>query len=432
MMKIGDTFSVGSAFYEITEEIAEGGFGKVFKATGPTGTVAVKGILREHEDNEEYVERFKRECRIHANIDHPNVVKIVGIANCGGQQILVQKFIEDSIPLREYRKRYPDQRDLSHVKIGSLLLQALYGLRGIHENTVPQVIHRDVNPKNLIIDEDLRLYLLDFGLAMTNPREETITDDLMGMRGCIAQEQINNMTDVDERADLFSLGRSFGSCLQDCSPRDVRLDRIVSEPWLTILKTLAAPDANNRPRTAKKAIRFVLREFRKHGIVPLKHPAHFEEMDRWEDLSIWQPMIDEYFPVSEADTDKFLSEAIEIPSRIVAAASKPNELFQKMAAGPIPRRYAPDLHNYEDSDNLGDLITGMLSSLDDETGCLAFRLLVRNAVSYHRYKLMGDVRGVLNQVDNDRLFEILEEEDPDGVIIVEGRYERADSTDLVV
>lgn len=260
-MAVGLVLRGGEVEYVFTKELSTGGFGTTYLAQqrkGPTPDrlVAIKvpriDILRDPV----WSKKFAREARILASIDHPNVVKSIGFWEAppkpGGTVrglYLIQELVTEAKTLAEFIKESPESAP-------SLLIQALYALRAFHRRGSPAAVHRDISPRNILVDQQGVLKIIDFGLAKEDPRATevlTVTGDIFGTPGCMAPEQTENARTVDHRADLYALGRTFAASIQGRNPQHVDLNRL-KNPWKTICTKLAAYDPEERYQTAEEAL----------------------------------------------------------------------------------------------------------------------------------------------------------------------------------
>jgi serine/threonine-protein kinase len=188
--------------YELQGLAGTGGMSSVYRARDAVleRTVAIK-ILHEHySDDPEYVERFRREARSLARLNHPNIVTVIDRGEFEGRQFIVFEHVdgESLKTLVEREGPVPVERALA------LVHQIARGLAFAHEHGV---VHRDVKPHNVLIDEDGVAKVTDFGIARSlDPAEGmTETGTLLGTSEYIAPEQAGGRP-VDERSDQYSLG----------------------------------------------------------------------------------------------------------------------------------------------------------------------------------------------------------------------------------
>jgi eukaryotic-like serine/threonine-protein kinase len=187
--------------YELEEQVGSGGMSKVFRAHDRLleRTVAIK-ILHEHySQDEEYVERFRREARAVAQLTHPNVVTVIDRGEHDGRQYIVFEFI-DGENLKQLVER---EGALPAKQVVELGLQVASALASAHARGV---VHRDVKPQNVILTNEGRPKVTDFGIARSADVESvTLTGTVMGTSEYIAPEQARGEL-VDFRSDVYSLG----------------------------------------------------------------------------------------------------------------------------------------------------------------------------------------------------------------------------------
>lgn len=193
--------------YRIGAELGTGGMGRVYAAedTKLGRRVAVKVLPPDMAADRERLERFRREARIVAALNHPNIVTLFSVEEAGGVRFLTMELVEgetlgESIP--------PD--GLEQESIVDFAGQLADALAAAHERGV---VHRDLKPANVMAAADGKLKILDFGLAkLRAPESDERRDSTLTMEGKVlgtvpymAPEQVLGET-VDPRTDLFSLG----------------------------------------------------------------------------------------------------------------------------------------------------------------------------------------------------------------------------------
>ena len=187
--------------YELQDVAGSGGMSSVYRArdTVLERTVAIK-ILHEHySDDPEYVERFRREARALAQLNHPNIVTVIDRGEFEGRQFIVFEHVEGE-NLKEFVDR---EGQLPVDRALALVHQVARGLAFAHDH---DVIHRDVKPHNVLIDEDGVAKVTDFGIARSLDPADGLTETgtLLGTSEYIAPEQASGAR-VDERSDQYSL-----------------------------------------------------------------------------------------------------------------------------------------------------------------------------------------------------------------------------------
>lgn len=224
---------------EILELIGRGGMGAVYKARQPDldRFVAVKILPREIQGDPGFGDRFLREARTLAKLNHPNIVAVYDFGQVDELFYFVMEFV-DGVTLRDTITAgsvAPEEA----LRIVPALCDAL---QFAHEEGV---VHRDVKPENILLDKRGRVKIADFGLAKLLKNEDDEEDNLtgthqvMGTLKYMAPEQMATSRNVDHRADIYSLGVIFYELLTGDLPVgwfappskkvavDVRLDEVV-------------------------------------------------------------------------------------------------------------------------------------------------------------------------------------------------------------
>ncbi|MFQ6026215.1 MAG: serine/threonine-protein kinase [Dehalococcoidia bacterium] len=186
--------------YQVLEEIASGGQGSVYRAFDPQSgqIVALKVLHPGLTADANYLERFRREARMAASIDHPNVVRVFEVGEAGGQHFIAMEFLPESLArIVETAGPLPVQRA---VQFG---LQIAEGLAAAHELGI---VHRDVKPQNVLIGANGEAKVTDFGIARAQSFS-TMTEVgmLMGTPYYMSPEQSDGKQ-ADTRSDVYSFG----------------------------------------------------------------------------------------------------------------------------------------------------------------------------------------------------------------------------------
>jgi eukaryotic-like serine/threonine-protein kinase len=187
--------------YELEQQVGSGGMSKVYRAHDRLleRTVALK-ILHEHySQDDEYVERFRREARAVAQLAHPNVVTVIDRGEHEARQYIVFEYV-DGENLKQLVER---EGPLPVRQVIELGLQVAHALASAHARGV---VHRDVKPQNVLLSEEGVPKVTDFGIARTSDVESvTLTGTVMGTSEYISPEQARGEA-VDFRSDVYSLG----------------------------------------------------------------------------------------------------------------------------------------------------------------------------------------------------------------------------------
>jgi len=198
---MGD-ISIGStlAGYRLDSLIARGGMGVVYKAThlGLERTVALKVIARELADRDGFRERFLRESRLAARLDHPAVVPIYDSREVDGELIVAMRYVAGG----DLRKTIDREGPLEPARAMALLSQVAEALDAAH---AAGIVHRDVKPHNVLVEGD-RAYLSDFGLAKAMGESGVASSaSVVGTVEYMSPEQWRGGA-VGPAADVYSLG----------------------------------------------------------------------------------------------------------------------------------------------------------------------------------------------------------------------------------
>jgi serine/threonine protein kinase len=188
--------------YRIEGQMGSGGMATVYRAYHAKldRNVAIKMMHESLLQDVTFKQRFEREARIVASLEHPNIVPIYDFSENDGHPYLVMKFVEG-----QTLKALLRERALTLDEIRRLFRTIADALGYAHERGV---LHRDIKPSNIIIDERGIPYLTDFGLArLVISGESTMSADmLLGTPYYISPEQAAGAQQVDARADVYSLG----------------------------------------------------------------------------------------------------------------------------------------------------------------------------------------------------------------------------------
>jgi predicted Ser/Thr protein kinase len=190
---------------EILELIGQGGMGAVYRARQPglDRMVALKILAMDTREDPSFAERFAREARVLARLNHPHVVNVYDSGQTGPFCYLLMEFVQ-GVNLREVM----NEGSLRPAEALAIIPQICDALQYAHEEGV---VHRDIKPENILLDRRGRVKVADFGLAKwVQPGQLdhslTRTHQVMGTPRYMAPEQLEGAQNVDHRADIFSLG----------------------------------------------------------------------------------------------------------------------------------------------------------------------------------------------------------------------------------
>jgi Protein kinase domain len=210
------TVAIGSQFagYRLDEEIGRGGMGIVYRARelALDRPVALKLIAPELARNPSFRDRFLRESRLAASIDHPGILPVYAAGEADGELYLAMRYVSgtDLRALIERSGPLPPEQSLPIVE------QVAEALDAAHERGL---VHRDVKPGNVLIDSANHCYLCDFGLTkqLGESSGTTVAGGLVGTLDYLAPEQIRQEP-VDGRADRYALACVLYECLAGKPP----------------------------------------------------------------------------------------------------------------------------------------------------------------------------------------------------------------------
>ena len=193
---IGQTIS----HYRIIGKLGSGGMGVVYKAedTNLDRAVALKFLAAHLLESEEHKQRFLREAKAAASLDHPNICTVYEIGEADGHVFLAMGFVDG----QEVRAKIKE-RPLKLDEALDIAIQAGDGLRAAHQKGI---VHRDIKSSNLMQTSSGQVKIMDFGLAqLTGGSRLTKTDAMLGTAAYMSPEQAQRLS-TDERTDIWSLG----------------------------------------------------------------------------------------------------------------------------------------------------------------------------------------------------------------------------------
>lgn len=187
--------------YQIVEELGVGGNGRVLKVQHliTRRREAMKILANGRPNSQEYAHRVLREIRLQASLDHPNIAAVLNAFWLEDDLVMIMELI-DGVTLQKILER----RRLNLEQSLNLIRQVLLALSYAHSNGV---IHRDVSTGNIIVTEDGRVKLTDFGLAK-GAADLNVTDSggMVGSPYYISPEQVRGTAASDQRSDIYSTG----------------------------------------------------------------------------------------------------------------------------------------------------------------------------------------------------------------------------------
>ena len=234
--------------YRILEPIGKGGMGTVFLAEHASlkRKVALKVLPADKATEHLSLERFQREARSAAALDHPNIVRLHDISQGGGVHFLVMEYVEGNDLQSLMAKTGP----LHYVQAAQYVAQAAAGLQHAHDKGF---VHRDIKPANLILSRSGDIKILDMGLTRSLHEDAdnltgTLGDssDVAGTADYISPEQALQQP-TDGRGDIYSLGATLFALVTGHPPfrgstaQKLMQHQLAEPPKLTKLKGVVPP-----------------------------------------------------------------------------------------------------------------------------------------------------------------------------------------------
>ena len=288
--------------YEVVSELGRGGMGVVYKAFEPTLNryVAIKALGEHLLNDDDLIERFTREAKSMAAINHPNVIQVYYIGKEDKQPFFAMEFLE-GISLDEL---LTGRRILQVSDAKNILRQACAGLNEAHKH---DLVHRDIKPANLMICTDGSVKVVDFGIAQTREYGDKLTNtgEFVGTPGYLSPEVCTGQ-EVDKRSDIFALGIVFYEMLagkvpfENDSPLGLMLEVVQSE----------IPDIRGINKKVDKKTHYILEK------MIAKNPQ-----ERFQDCAEI---------IKQLGTGGELADLKSIKAHATQAADKPKKISQQM------------------------------------------------------------------------------------------------------
>jgi serine/threonine-protein kinase len=207
--------------YVVHERLGMGGMAEVYRATySPEGgfekTVALKRVLPQFAEDEAFLEMFRKEAALCSQFSHPNIVQVFDFGRFETSYFLAMEYL-DGPPLNRMLRAFRGT-GLPAPAVLHLAVSLCEALQYVHERVGPegqplQLIHRDLNPPNVLISRLGEVKLTDFGIVRsTSHIAVTEVGTVKGEPGYFAPEQLRG-EDFDQRADLFALGVTLWECV---------------------------------------------------------------------------------------------------------------------------------------------------------------------------------------------------------------------------
>jgi eukaryotic-like serine/threonine-protein kinase len=198
--------------YRIIRRLGSGGMANVYLAEDEElgRRVAIKVLDEKHANDDQFVERFRREAKNAASLSHPNIVSIYDRGEAEGTYYIAMEYIEG----RTLKDLIVARGPLPVDKAVAYARQILGALRFAHRKGI---VHRDIKPHNVLVDSDGRLKVTDFGIARAGASQMTEAGSIIGTAQYLSPEQARGAP-VDQRSDLYSVGVVLNEMLTGSVP----------------------------------------------------------------------------------------------------------------------------------------------------------------------------------------------------------------------
>jgi serine/threonine-protein kinase len=266
---VSDTL-IGTLFdgrYTVVRKLGAGGMANVYLAEEQElgRRVAIKILNDRHANDEQFVERFRREAKNAAALSHPNIVSIYDRGEAEGTYYIAMEYLEG----RSLKELIVSRGPAPVTVAVEYARQILSALRFAHRHGI---VHRDIKPHNVLVDAEGRVKVTDFGIARAGTSQMTEAGSIVGTAQYLSPEQARG-TNVDQRSDVYSLGIVLYELLTGSVPFNG--DTPV-EIAMKHLSTVPEPPSAKRPDVPRDLDLIVLRALAKD---PDDRYQNAEEMD---------------------------------------------------------------------------------------------------------------------------------------------------------
>ncbi len=202
--------------YRLVSRIASGGMSVVFAARDSTldRDIAVKVLNEKFSTDQKREAEFRREARLTATVSHPNVVQVYTVGRAFERCFIAMELV----PGNSLDERMSAQGALPEGEVLAVALQVVDGLQAAQREGL---IHRDIKPGNILIDEDGTAKIVDFGLSLLTEGEAVRSEEIWATPIYVAPEVLEN-EEEDHRADIYALGATLYHALAGTPPIELR------------------------------------------------------------------------------------------------------------------------------------------------------------------------------------------------------------------
>jgi beta-lactam-binding protein with PASTA domain len=201
-MAVSDTLidTLFDGRYRIVRKLGAGGMATVYLAEDQDlgRGVAIKILNERHANDDQFVERFRREAKNAAGLSHPNIVSVFDRGEAEGTYYIAMEHLKGRNLKELLGARGPAP---VHISV-DIVRQVLAALAHAHENGI---VHRDIKPHNVMVDDNRRVKVTDFGIARAGASQMTEAGSIVGTAQYLSPEQARG-AQVDQRSDLYSVG----------------------------------------------------------------------------------------------------------------------------------------------------------------------------------------------------------------------------------
>jgi len=241
--------------FMVIKMLGEGSFGRVFLAKDDQlGRLIAVKVFKHPIQNDKQFEIFLNEARMLAKLDHPNIVPVYDVINSESEGVFIISKYLDGGSFSEIIAKGPQ----SYQNIAKWIATIAEALQHAH---MRGLVHRDIKPDNILLDSKGNLYIVDFGLALTEELFGKVTG-LLGTPAYMSPEQASGLANmVDGRTDFFSLGVIFYEMLVGRRPFEAKT---VSLTLQQIIRVEAKPPRQIKEATPKELERICLKALSKN------------------------------------------------------------------------------------------------------------------------------------------------------------------------
>jgi tetratricopeptide (TPR) repeat protein len=337
--------------YTLEERVAQGGMGEVWRARAPDGVgVCIKRLDPSLRDNVDFIEMFRDEASLVADLDHENVIRMIELIDTDEELAQVMEYV-DGASLARIRSAVSDEGRGFEVEealqIGVYLCRALHHAHTRTRDGAPggeplKIVHRDVSPQNILVDKEGRLKLVDFGIAKAAARlTRTQSGTLKGKLSYMAPEQARGEP-LDHRADQFAAGILLWEMLTGRRLFGGRNELLILDQ---VQKSDPVPPSTVKAGVPRSVDRAVLRALRWHPDERFADTAAFERA--------LQACLEEIVPGGRADLEPIVARTLArqpettaarggvVRTRVLTSGDGPGSTDEEAVEGPPPMMTDP-------------------------------------------------------------------------------------------